>query len=112
VGTADEFGALRGQLPGKLIGLFKLRNVVAKAKTVHRLAAVQVLQAQPNGGRIVDAHGLVKVSRRCDTSESDGNGFWIVDIMMISSLAHLIPDGDGQWLVNSRIDLRTFNEVY
>ena len=112
VGTADEFGPLRGQLPGKLIGLFKLRNVVAKAKTVHRLAAVQVLQAQPNGGRIVDAHGLVKVSRRCDTSESDGNGFWIVDIMMISSLAHLIPDGDGQWLVNSRIDLRTFNEVY
>jgi hypothetical protein len=110
VGTKDEFGALRGQLPGKLIGLFKLRNVVAKAKTIHRLAAVQILQAQPNGGRIVDAHGLVKVSRRRNTSNE--NDFWIVDIMTISSLAHLIPDGDGQWLVNSRIDLRTFNEIY
>jgi hypothetical protein len=110
VGTTDEFGALRGQLPGKLLGLFKLRNLVAKAKTVHRLAIVQILQAQPNGGRIVDAHGLVKVSRRRNTANEID--FWIVDIMTISSRAHLIPDGDGQWLVNSRIDLRTFNEIY
>ena len=110
MGTTGEFGGLRGQLSGKLIGLFKLRNIVSKAKTVHRLAAVQILQAQPNGGQIVDAHGLVKVSRRRNTP--DTNGFWILDIMTISSLAHLIPEGDGQWLVNNRIDLRTFNEIY
>ena len=110
VGSTSEFGALRGRLPGKLCGLFKLRtDTVGSAKTVHRLAVVEILQSQ-NSGRIVDTHGLVKVSKRRGTSER--NDIWIVDIMTISSLAHLIPEGDGQWLVNSRIDLRTFNEVY
>jgi hypothetical protein len=58
----------------------------------------------------VDAHGLVKVLRRPNTvNEID---FWMKDIMTISSRVHLIPEGDGQWLVNSRIDLQTFNEIY
>jgi len=39
-------------------------------------------------------------------------GFTIVDIGTILGLAHLIPEEDRRWLVNSRIDLRTFNEVY
>ena len=110
VGTVGQYGALRGYLPGKLRGLFKVRDTVADAKTVYRLAAVQLLQAQPNGGHITDAHGLVKVSTRRQASDKDG--FWIVDIATISGLAHLVPEGDGQWLVNSRIDLRTFNSVY
>lgn len=109
VGTTDEYGALRGKLPGKLQGLFKIRKRVADAK-VYRLAVVQLLQAQPNAGRITDVHGLVKVSARRRTSDKDE--FWVVDIMTITGLAHLIPEGDGQWLVNSRIDLRTFNDVY
>ena len=92
------------------MGLFKLRNIVSKAKTVYQLAAVQILQAHSNGGQIVEAHGLVKVSRRRNTP--DTNGFWIVDIMTISSLAHLILEGDGQWLLNSQIDLQTFNKIY
>ena len=36
----------------------------------------------------------------------------IVDIGTILGLAHLIPEADRRWLVNSRIDLRTFNEIY
>jgi hypothetical protein len=108
VGTTEEYGALRGSLPGKLRGLFKVRN--ATNGNVYRLAAVQLLQAQPNAGRDTDAHGLVKVSTRRRTTGQDD--FWIVDITTITGLAHLIPDGDGQWLVNSRIDLRTFNDVY
>ena len=71
---------------------------------------VEVLQAQPNGGRIVENHGLVRVTRKQKAPEK--HDFWIVDIMSIISLAHLIPEEDGQWLVNSRIDLRTFNEIY
>jgi hypothetical protein len=111
VGSKTDFGVLRGQLPGKLRGLFKLRtDTVGDAKTVHRLAVVEILQAQPHGGRIVEAHGLVKVAKRQNARERDD--FWIVDIMTITCLAHLIPEGDGQWLVNSRIDLRTFNEIY
>ena len=38
--------------------------------------------------------------------------FTIVDVGTILGLAHLIPEGERRWLVNSRIDLRTFNEVY
>ena len=38
--------------------------------------------------------------------------FRIVDIATVTGQAHLIPDGDGRWPVNSRIDLRTFNDIY
>ena len=111
VGTVGEYGALRGQLPGKLRRLFKVRtgNTVVDAKSVYRLAVVQLLQVQ-GGGHITDAHDLVKVSNRPRTSDKDE--FWIVDIVTISGVAHLIPEGDGRWLVNSRIDLKTFNDVY
>jgi hypothetical protein len=109
VGTTNDYGALRGNLPGKLRGLFKVRNTVTGAK-VYRLAVVELLRAGTNGGRITDTHGLVRVSSRRRTSGRDE--FWVVDITTITGLAHLIPDGDEQWLVNSRIDLRTFNDVY
>jgi len=42
----------------------------------------------------------------------DARGFRIVDIGTILGLAHLIHEEDWRWLINSRIDLRTFNEVY
>ena len=38
--------------------------------------------------------------------------FTVVDIGTILGLALLIPEGDRLCIVNSRIDLRTFNEVY
>ena len=111
VGSSSEFGALRGKLPRRLRGLFKLRaNAIGNTKIVHRLAVVEILQAQPNGGRIVAAQGLVKVTKRRNTNRKDE--FWIVNNVTILSLAHLIPEGDGQWLVNSWIDLGTFNEIY
>ena len=106
LGTTNEYGALRGKLPGKLQGLFKVRDTGTDGK-VYRLAILQLLQK--GAGRITDTHGLVNVFARRQTSKDD---FWIVDIATVTSLAHLIPDGDGKWLVNSRIDLRTFNEVY
>ena len=110
VGTTNEYGALRGKLPGMLRGLFKVRDSVNDGR-VYRLAIVQLLQAQQGGGCITDAHGLVKVLTRREKSR-DSEEFWIVDISTVTGLAHLILDGDGQWLVNSRIDLRTFNDVY
>ena len=36
----------------------------------------------------------------------------IVDIATIFGLAHLIPETERRWLIKSRIDLRTFNEIY
>ena len=59
--TSNEYGPLRGKLPGKLRGLFKIRDTGNDGK-VYRLGIVQLLQASQNGGgRIADAHGLVRV---------------------------------------------------
>jgi len=36
----------------------------------------------------------------------------IVDIGTVIGQAHVVPSGERQWIVNHRIDLRTFNEIY
>ena len=104
-GTEEMYGALRGRLPAKLIALLKIRDPRSE-DTVRRVASVQLLTLV-NSGHLSDLHGLVTVQMREDT-----RGFTIVDIGTILGLAHLIPEKDRRWLVNSRIDLRTFNEVY
>ena len=104
-GTEEMYGALRGRLPAKLVALLKIRDPRSK-DTVSRVACVHLL-TPVNSGRLSDLHGLVTVQMREDT-----RGFTIVDICTILGLAHLIPEEDRRWLVNSRIDLRTFNEVY
>ena len=108
-GTSNEYNALRGKQPGKLWGLFKIRDTGNDGK-VYRLSIVQLLQASQNGGgRIADAHGLVRVFAKRQKSETE---FRIVDIATVTGQAHFIPDGDGRWLVNSRINFRTFNDIY
>jgi len=104
-GTEEMYGALRGRLPAKLVALLKIRDPRSE-DTVPRAAGVQLL-TPVNSGRLSDLHGLVTVQMREDT-----RGFTIVDIGTILGLAHLIPEEDRRWLVNSGIDLRTFNEVY
>lgn len=104
-GTEEMYGALRGRLPAKLVGLFKIRDYRFR-DTVRRVAGVQML-SPVNSGRLSDVHGLVTVQMR-----GDGRGFTLVDVGTVLGLAHLIPEGDRRWLVNSRIDLRTFNEIY
>ena len=98
------YGSLRGRHPAKLVALFKIRG--SSQDTVRRLAGVQML-SPVNSGRPSDIHCFVTVELREDARE-----FTLVDIGTILSLAHLIPQGDRRWLVNSRIDLRTFNEIY
>jgi len=104
-GTEEMYGALRGRLPAKLVALLKIRDPRPE-DTVRRVAGVQLL-TPVNPGRLSDLHALVTVQMREDT-----RGFTIVDIGTILGLAHLIPEEHWRWLVNSRIDLRTFNEVY
>jgi len=74
--------------------------------TVGRLAGVQIL-SPVNSGRPSDIHSLVTVQLREDARE-----YKLVDIGTILGLAHLMPGGNRRWLINSRIDLRTFNEIY
>jgi len=104
-GTEDLNGVLRGHLPAKLVALFKIRDYRCEDR-VRRLTSVQFVSAV-NSGRISDVHSLVTVQIKEDARE-----FTVVDIGTILGLAYLIPEGDRRWIVNSRIDLRTFNEVY
>ena len=99
------YSALRGRLPAKLLALFKIRDYTQQ-DAVYRLAGVQLMNVV-NSGRPSDVHGLVTVYLRDDARE-----LTIVDIGTILGLAHLILETDRRWLVNSRIDLRTFNEIY
>ena len=73
---------------------------------VCRLTGVQFLSVV-DSGRPSDTPGLVTIQLRDVTRE-----LTLVDIGTILGLAHLIPEIDQRWLVNSRIDLRTFNELY
>ena len=103
-GGEQIYGTLRGCLPAKLLALFKIRNT--HQDTVCRLAGVQ-LMVVVNSGHLLDVHGLVTVHLRNDSRE-----LTIVDMGTILGLVHLIPKTDWRWLVHSRIDLRTFNEIY
>jgi len=104
-GTEEMYGGLRGRLPARLVALLKIRDPRSE-DTVSRVAGVQLL-TPVNSGRLSDLHSLVTVQMREDTP-----GFTIVVIGTILGLAHLIPEEDLRWLVNRRIDFRTFNEVY
>ena len=99
------YGSLRGRLPGRLIALLKLRDY-RDAGRVYRLACVQMFNAL-NSGRPSEFHDLVTVQLRPDARK-----FTIVEIGTILGLAHLIPETDQRWLIHSRINLRTFNEIY
>ena len=71
-----------------------------------RLAFVQVLDPV-NGSRFHTASGHIRVCRR-----RNGQDMRIIDIGVVVRQAHVVPYRDGQWLVNYRIDLRTFNDIY
>jgi len=98
------YRTLRGHFPAQLVALFKIRD--CSQDTVRQLAGVQML-SPVNSGRPSDIDSVVTVQLREDAREVR-----LVDIGTILCLGHLIPEGDRRWLVNSRIDLRTFNEIY
>jgi len=104
-GTEEMYGALRGRLPARLVALLKIRDYRSD-NTVRRVASVQRL-TPVNSGRLSDQYGL-----RTGQMKEDAPGFTIVDIGIILGLAHQIQEEDRRWLINSRIDLRTFNEGY
>jgi len=74
--------------------------------TVSRLARVQFMSLV-DSGRPSDIPILVTFQLRDVTAE-----LTIVDIVTIVGLGNLIPETERPWLVNSRINLRMFNEIY
>jgi len=90
----------------QLLAFFKIRNVISQAAGVRRLALLRVLDPI-NSGRFHLASGHIRVGKRCS-----GREMRIVDIGTVIGQALVIPTREGQWIVNHRIDLRTFNEIY
>jgi len=107
-GNEKEFGALRGRLPGQLRCLFQLHDPTKKC--IHRLALVKMLKVDST--RLLESDSsLIRVGLRKVTVP--GNDEWVVGISAIAGIVHLIPAREeGVWLLNSRIDLKTFNDVY
>jgi len=100
------YGAFRGRLLARVIALFKTRLRYMEQYTVYRLAGVQFMNLL-DSERLSDGHSLVTVQPSEVTRE-----LTIVHIGTILGLAHLIPETERRRLVNSRIDLRTFNAIY
>jgi len=90
----------------QLLALFKIRNVFSEAAGVRRLALLHVLNPI-NSGRFHLASGHIRVGKR-----RSGREMRIVDIGTVIGQAHVIPTGEGQWIVNPRIDLQRFLDIY
>jgi len=94
-GSEEMYGALRGRLPAKLVGLFKIRDYSCE-NAVHRGAAVRMLSAV-NSRFPSEIHCLVTGQMR-----EDAQKFKIVDVGTIHGLADLIPRGNSaRWLIAS-----------
>jgi len=95
-----------GRGVAQLLALFKIRNVFSEAAGVRPLALLHVLDPI-NSGRFHLASGDIQVGKW-----RSGREMRIVDIETVIGQAHVIPTEEGQWIVNHRIDLPTFNEIY
>jgi len=90
----------------QLLALFKIRHIPSEAAAVHRLAFVCILDPI-TGGRFHIPSGHIRVGNRINRRDMP-----IVSKGAVIGPAQVIPSGEKQWIVNHRIDLSTFNEIY
>jgi len=105
-GREAKYRDLQGRAVAQLPAPFKIRNMLSEAGAVHRLALVCILDPV-NSGRFHIASVHIRVGRRVN-----GRDMRIVSIGAVIGQAQVIPCGERQWIVNHRIDLRKFNEIY
>jgi len=103
------YEALRGHVPYCLLKLFNLH--VLDGLVWCEFAQTTIPSV---GGMPERASGMVRV-----TEAAKGSGYAVISGGNITSAAHLIPEEPGTlgttrkaWIVNSHIDLTTWNEVY
>jgi len=90
----------------RLVGRFKIRNILSETGGFRHLALLSMLDPI-NAGRLYLASGHIQVGK-----QTSGRNMRIVNIGTVIGQAHVIPSGERQWIVNHRIDLRIFNEIY
>ena len=105
-GGEESYRDLQGRVVARLLALFKIINVLSGAGDVHHLALVRILDPV-SAGRFHRGSGQLRVSKW-----SNGQDMRIVGIGAVIGQAHIIPSGERQWIVNHRIDLQTFNDIY
>jgi len=105
-GGEANYGDLQEGVVAGLLGPFKIRNILSEAAAVHRLALVGILDPI-SGGRFHIRSGHIRVGNRIT-----GRDMRTVSIGAVIGQAQVIPSGEKQWIVNHRIHLRTFNEIY
>jgi len=103
------YGALQGCVPYRLLNLFKL-----SAGGGHFWCAFVQTTTPAAVGTPERVSGMVKV-----VTPSAGRGYAVISSDTIAGAAHLIPEEpdclgivNKGWIVNSHIDLATWNEVY
>ena len=94
-----------GDMGGKKIGFVECFCNIRMPITGETFSVViTVLHETLNGGRLTGPERLIQIRRT--------GGTWaIFSLRDIVGLVHLIEYGDDRWVVNSRIDLRTFNTI-
>jgi len=112
-GQELPYRALQGRIPNRLLRLFKLHVIHARGENTFWLAYVE-LTRPANGGMPERASKLVRVVK-----PTSGEAFMVISAANIVGAAHVIPEEtissgveNKGWVVNSHIDLATWNDVY
>ena len=108
-GQEPAYKALRGRVPYRLLKLFNLQVLGGLVWCAFVQTTIPSV-----GGMPERASGMVRV-----TEATKGGGYAVISGGNITGAAHLIPEEPGisgttrkAWIVNSHIDLTTWNEVY
>ena len=112
-GKELPYKALQGRLPYRMLRLFKLQVMHARGSNTYWLAYVD-LTKPANGGMPEKASKMVRVVKPT-TGEINA----VISAGNIVGAAHLVPEEPNStgkentgWIVNSHIDLATWNDVY
>ncbi|KAF3118908.1 hypothetical protein TWF594_005511, partial [Orbilia oligospora] len=106
------YGDLRGRAVARLELLFVLHNEISNK--FFQLAFVTELKPYA-GGTIQNPHGFVRLTEYplLDYEKENHKSYRnIIPIRTILSAAHLIFYGNGSYLLNTHIDLNSWNEIY
>jgi hypothetical protein len=111
------YGALNGRIPWQLQRLFKIKLLAEDGAFVEYLFALALTTIPENSGNLDPIWKFVQV-RQAPAAVA----FQVFSVGNIVGCAHIITEiatssktGDGwneRWIVNSHIDLVTWNDVY
>ena len=105
-GGEANYGDLRGHMVARLLAPFKISNILSEGAAVHRLASVRILYLIKSGTFHIHS-GHIRVGNWINSQDMR-----IVSIGAVIGQAQVIPTSEQEWIVNHRIDLRMFNEIY